>query len=111
MATGSSDRHIRLWDARTTTGKVAAAALTSHSLWVSSVKWSPNKEYQLLSGSYDTVVKLWDIRSGKTPLFDLQKHNEKVFAWVKLWSGTIKVIANSSRYAYPYLGFGFGLVK
>ena len=78
MATGSSDRHIRLWDARTTTGKVAASALTSHSLWVSSVKWSPNKEYQLLSGSYDTVVKLWDIRSGKTPLFDLQKHNEKV---------------------------------
>jgi len=92
LATGSSDRHIRLWDARTTTGKVAAAALTSHSLWVSSVKWSPNKEYQLLSGSYDTVVKLWDIRSGKTPLFDLQKHNEKVLALD--WSNNTNVIVS-----------------
>ncbi len=78
LATGSSDRHVRLWDPRTTTGNVSALALTSHSLWISSVKWSPNKEYQLVSGSYDTVVKLWDIRSYKTPLFDLQKHNEKV---------------------------------
>ena len=58
--------------------KVSAAALTSHSLWISCVKWSPNKENQLLSGSYDTVVKVWDVRSTKTPLFDMQKHNEKV---------------------------------
>merc|ERR1711990_812587 len=92
LATGSSDRHIRLWDARTTTGKVAALALTSHSLWVSSVKWSPTKDYQLLSGSYDTVVKLWDIRSHKTPLFDLQKHNEKVLSLD--WSDTTDVVVS-----------------
>lgn len=33
-----------------------------------------------MSGSYDTVVKVWDVRSTKTPLFDMQKHNEKVIS-------------------------------
>jgi len=92
LATGSSDRHVRLWDARTTTGKVSAAALTSHSLWISCVKWSPNKENQLLSGSYDTVVKVWDVRSTKTPLFDMQKHNEKVLALD--WSQSANLVAS-----------------
>jgi len=102
LATGSSDRHVRLWDARTTTGKVSAAALTSHSLWVSSVKWSPNKENQLLSGSYDTVVKVWDVRSTKTPLFDMQKHNEKVLAldWSK--SANLVVSGGADQKIHTY---------
>ena len=78
LATGSSDRHVRLWDPRASTGKVSASSLTSHSLWVSAIKWSPVKEHQLVSGSYDTVLKLWDVRSTKTPLFDMQKHDDKV---------------------------------
>jgi WD40 repeat protein len=78
LATGCSDRHVRLWDPRTTTGKVSAKSLTSHSLWVSAIKWSPFKEHQLATGSYDNVLKLWDIRSTKTPLYDMQKHDDKV---------------------------------
>jgi len=78
IATGSSDRHVRLWDPRTTTGKVSATSLSHHTLWVSAVKWSPTAEFQLLSGSYDNVLKLWDVRSTKTPLYDMQKHNDKI---------------------------------
>jgi len=102
LATGSSDRHVRLWDARTTTGKVSASALTSHSLWVSSVRWNPNKENQLLSGSYDKVVKVWDVRSSKTPLFDMQKHNEKVLAldWSK--SANLVVSGGADQKIHTY---------
>jgi len=85
IATGSSDRHVRLWDPRTTTGKVSATSLTHHSLWVSAVKWSPVNQFHLVSGSYDNVLKMWDVRSTRTPLYDLQKHDDKILCvdWSK----------------------------
>lgn len=54
---------------------------------MATVRWNPNDRNQLLSGSYDNVVKMWDIRSTKTPLYDMQKHEDKVsepFALVNL---------------------------
>lgn len=43
-------------------GAVVKCTYTSHTAWVSSVAWSPFDEHQFISGSYDTVVKLWDTR-------------------------------------------------
>nr|XP_039252869.1 ribosome biogenesis protein wdr12-like [Styela clava]XP_039252871.1 ribosome biogenesis protein wdr12-like [Styela clava] len=83
LATGSSDRHIRIWDPRGkdeifSKGSLIKCNLTSHTGWITCVKWSPSNQYQLVSGSLDYTVKLWDIRSPQTPLFDVNAHQDKV---------------------------------
>jgi len=78
LASGCSDRHIRIWDPRSSEGKVVKTHLTSHHNWVSCVRWSPSNEHHLVSGSFDHFVKTWDIRSTKTPLFNLKAHSDNV---------------------------------
>ena len=53
-------------------------SLSSHQGWVVCVKWSPTDAHQLLSGSYDSTLRLWDIRSPKEPLFTITAHEGKV---------------------------------
>lgn len=74
----SADRHIRLYDPRSTEGTVCKTTFTSHTMWVSSVAWSQNDEHLFMSGGYDECVKLWDTRSPKAPLYDLTGHQGKV---------------------------------
>ncbi len=59
-------------------GYVLRSTFSSHSQWIPSVMWSRKSEYLFVSGSYDSLVKLWDMRSLKAPLYDLQGHQDRV---------------------------------
>ena len=64
LASGSSDKTIKLWD--TVTGK-ELLTLKGHLSAVFSVAFSPDGE-RLASGSRDTTIKLWDTATGKEVL-------------------------------------------
>ncbi|XP_031844303.1 ribosome biogenesis protein WDR12 homolog [Nomia melanderi] len=78
VITASADRHIRLYDPRSTEGTLVKTLFTSHTQWVQSVRWSTVNENLFISGAYDNDMKLWDTRSPKVPLFDLSGHEDKV---------------------------------
>jgi len=80
IAAGSCDRHVRIYDPRSQEGSIVKSSMTHHTGWVSSVAWSPTNENLLLSGSYDAVAKLWDLRSASAPLYNLSGHEEKILA-------------------------------
>lgn len=90
VLTASADRHVRLYDPRSTgkpdsslwwmkmyglfyftilirssivaEGSVVKAMFTSHTQWVQTVRWSTTDEHLFISGAYDNNLKLWDTR-------------------------------------------------
>ncbi|XP_072949191.1 ribosome biogenesis protein WDR12 homolog [Epargyreus clarus] len=92
MITASADRHIRLYDPRSTES-IVKATYTSHTNWVQSVRWSKTRDTLFLSAGYDSKVKLWDTRSPVTPLYDLSGHEDKVMCCD--WSNPSLLISGS----------------
>ena len=69
MATGGTDKTVRIWDARSGEVKHVIAGHTDH-VW--EVAFSPNSKL-VASSSIDGTVKLWDVASGK-PVRSMQHH-------------------------------------
>ncbi|KFY93613.1 hypothetical protein V498_04319 [Pseudogymnoascus sp. VKM F-4517 (FW-2822)] len=90
IASGSEDKTIKLWDART--GDLQKT-LKGHSATVEAIAFSPDGK-QIMSGSEDKTIKLWDARTG-----DLQKTLEGHLSWVLdvAFSPDGKQIASGSR--------------
>lgn len=87
VAFGSSDGILRLWDARTSTDHISIKLYRSHTNWIASVSWSSISDFHLASASYDTTVRLWDIR-GPIPLLSSQSHKDKCLTvdWRGEWN-------------------------
>jgi small GTP-binding protein len=73
LASGSDDKTVKLWDARS--GKLLRT-LEGHKSAVRNVAFDPQGE-TLASGSTDKTVKLWEVRSGKL-LRTLEGHRDSV---------------------------------
>eukprot|EP00116_Pleurobrachia_bachei_P001702 sb/3461964/ len=121
VATGASDKFVRLFDPRGTSGALVHSTLFGHDLWVSDVCWSPESEFELVTGSYDNSVLLWDTRNPRSfvqritnyHLIPLGCHEDKVLSVV--WKegqivsgGADKTVVYSYSLFYPRLPpFGF----
>ena len=91
LASGSDDRTIKLWDARS---GALLRTLEGHRNWVSSVAFAPDGS-TLASGSYDSTIKLWDARSGAL-LRTLEGHTSLVRSVAFAPDG--KTLASGSEY-------------
>lgn len=78
IITASADKNLRLYDSRLNAGNVVKNTYFGHTQWVQAVCWSTTDEHLFISGSHDNMVKLWDMRSAKAPLYDLIGHEDKV---------------------------------
>lgn len=79
LITAAAERTLRLYDPRSKDGTLVKSAYTSHTGWVTCCDWrGDDNGIQFLSGSHDNVLKLWDLRSFKTPLFDLSGHTDRI---------------------------------
>ncbi|XP_074595518.1 ribosome biogenesis protein WDR12 homolog [Brevipalpus obovatus] len=94
MISGSCDRHLRLWDPRSNEGSMVKAAFESHKGWVSCVQWCSKRDNLFVSGSYDGLVKQWDTRCTRSPLYDLLGHEDKVLAVD--WSNYHYIVSGSA---------------
>ena len=45
---------------------------------MTSVHWCRGNDHLFVSGSHDAMLKMWDVRACKTPLFDLKGHTDQV---------------------------------
>lgn len=81
----STDRTISLYDLRaSTTATTAATASLPHPATPSCIATAPSisSSHQVVSGAYDGVVRLWDLRSVKSAM-----------ATFKAWDGQKKVLS------------------
>lgn len=62
IAAGLSDSIVRIYDPRSSEGALVKISLSSHTGWCSSVAWSKTNANLIVTGSYDNLAKMWDIR-------------------------------------------------
>lgn len=83
LATGDSDRKVRLWDCRT---NKELGTLPGHSDCVVSVAFSPDGQ-ALISGSYDQTARIWNVRTNQL-LHTLSGHRGAVTSVAYSFNGT-----------------------
>ena len=75
IASGSSDKTIRVWDV--TTGQTVAGPFQGHTSDVTSVAYSPNGRH-VVSGSSDKTIRVWDATTGQPMAAPFRGHTNSV---------------------------------
>lgn len=82
LLASSADRSVRMYDPRASRdgAQIVTAVFTSHTGWVSRVTWCAGSQHSFATASHDNLVKVWDARSFRTPLYDLTGHSDNVLS-------------------------------
>lgn len=94
IATGSSARHINLYDPRVEAGAAerSTVKLIGHTNFVVSLAACPTKSNMFASASHDGTVRIWDIRSEKSLHVLLRESGQgKVFGVA--WDNDIGIVS------------------
>ncbi|KRZ82729.1 Ribosome biogenesis protein WDR12 -like protein, partial [Trichinella sp. T8] len=75
-----TDKSVRMWDVRSSEGSMVKAFFKSHSKWASSVDWSKTNSNLFLSSDFAGLLKLWDIRNTKSPLYDMKTCAKRILS-------------------------------
>ncbi|PVF91888.1 WD40 repeat-like protein [Serendipita vermifera] len=79
IASGSGDKTIQLWDAKT--GQPIGEPLRGHTKAVNSVAFSPDGQ-KIASGSFDKTIRLWNVGTGQLLGEPFQGHADSVMSVV-----------------------------
>ncbi|KAL1205891.1 putative ribosome biogenesis protein WDR12 [Cardamine amara subsp. amara] len=85
VAAAGSDPILRVWDPRKPGTSAPVFQFSSHTSWISAIKWHKSSWFHLLSASYDGKIMLWDLRTA-WPLSVIDTHTDKVLS-ADWWKG------------------------
>jgi ribosome biogenesis protein len=91
ILTSHEDGYVRLWDLRHPSSP--SITFKGHSKLISQVQYNVKKGNIFATGSYDTSIKVWDVRS-TFPIQTVSAHQDKVFG--VLWKDEKELIGGGA---------------
>ena len=107
MATGATDKRIRLWDVRKLGPKPDFLAENSHNQACQAAYLAPDGSQRVVSTSFDDTVRVWDGKKDLAPLVKI-KHDCQTGRWIlplrAVWSakGDAVIVGGMKRTVHVY---------
>jgi WD40 repeat protein len=108
IVSGSDDKTIRIWDART--GEEVMKPLKGHTDCIASVGFSPDGTH-IVSGSYDRTIRIWDARTGEEVMKPLKGNISSVIPDIGLIASSSVLPNFQSHLYFGSLSHGDGWIR